>query len=407
MRGKGHFLSGSGSVRQVNPGDRINSVPLEGCGGYMDAKRARSFSIPWRAPLGGGWTRNRSPRVIRGIIPPHILKHMMDHGDETTKTMALRNFIGSERIRGIRHAFGGFYVATPAGGKCLRVFDVKNGHEDDLPGEILKDPTKSKDPAAKEAFTGADATYSLYSDIYGRASIDDLAMCIDSSVHFMEDYDNAFWNGQQMVFGDGDGTYFNRFTIAIDVIGHELTHGVTEYEAGLVYSGQPGALNEHFSDVFGILVKQRIRKETAEKSNWLIGEGLFTKKVKGKALRSMKEPGTAYDDPTIGRDPQPGHMRDYQKLPVSEDYDYGGVHINSGIPNRAFYITATEIGGYAWEKAGKIWYNTLINGLRSRSGFPTAAKRTYQIAGLLFGDGSKEQKAVKKGWTDVGVKISS
>ena len=185
-------------------------------------------------------------------------------------------------------------------------------------------------------------------------------MRLDFTVHYGEDYNNAFWNGTQMVYGDGDGELFDRFTKRIDVIGHELTHGITEYEAALNYQGQPGALNESFSDVFGSLIKQYTLKQTVDKADWLIGKGVFSKKVKGVALRSMQQPGTAYYDPTIGKDPQPGHMKNY----VKTSNDNGGVHINSGIPNRAFYLAAIEIRGYGWEKTGKIWYITLRDRMR-------------------------------------------
>jgi Zn-dependent metalloprotease len=140
-----------------------------------------------------------------------------------------------------------------------------------------------------------------------------------------------------MVFGDGDGEIFNRFTIAIDVVAHELSHGVTETEAGLIYFEQSGALNESLSDVFGSLVKQYHLKQTADKADWLIGEGLLAKGINGKGLRSMSEPGTAYNDPLLGKDPQPAHMKDF----IKTREDNGGVHLNSGIPNRAFYLAAT------------------------------------------------------------------
>ncbi len=232
-------------------------------------------------------------------------------------------------------------------------------------------------------------------------------MRLDSTVHYEEGYDNAFWNGQQMVYGDGDENLpeaerlFNRFTIAIDVIGHELTHGVTQYEARLIYWEQPGALNESFSDVFGSLVKQRTLNQTSDQADWLIGQGLFTSNVNGQGIRSMKAPGTAYDDPVLGKDPQPAHMRDYKSMAA----DNGGVHINSGIPNHAFYIVAREIGGYAWEKAGQIWYVTLRDKLQVTSNFQEAADLTYQVAGELFGTGSREQQAVGKGWAEAGINI--
>jgi Zn-dependent metalloprotease len=202
-----------------------------------------------------------------------------------------------------------------------------------------------------------------------------------------------------MIYGDGDGQHFQRFTICLDVIGHELTHGVTQNEAQLVYSGETGALNESISDVFGSLVKQWVNNETADKADWLIGKGLFTDTVRGEALRSMAKPGTAYDDPNIGKDPQPAQMSDY----VQTTDDNGGVHINSGIPNRAFYLAATAIGEYAWQKAGLIWYRALNGSLSPNAGFKDMANATVTMAGALFGQNSTEQKAVSDAWSTVGV----
>ena len=210
-----------------------------------------------------------------------------------------------------------------------------------------------------------------------------------------------------MVYGDGDEDLseserlFNRFTCSVDIIGHELTHAVTEYEARLVYRDQSGALNESISDVFGSVVKQRVTGQVADQADWVIGQGLFTPNVNGDGLRSMRAPGAAYDDPVLGQDPQPAHMRDYRHV----DYDNGGVHINSGIPNHAFYVVAMEIGGASAEKAGLIWYVALRDKLRARSGFQDAADITYVTAGEQFGIGSLEQRAVRKGWAEVGIEI--
>jgi len=218
-------------------------------------------------------------------------------------------------------------------------------------------------------------------------------------VHFGRDYDNAFWDGEQMVFGDGDGVVFNRFTIAVDVIGHELAHGVTEVEAGLVYRDQPGALNESVSDCFGSMVKQRVLGQTAAEADWLIGAGLLAEGVNGRALRSMAAPGTAYDDERLGgRDPQPAHMDDF----VRTAEDDGGVHINSGIPNRAFHLAATALGGHAWERAGAVWYATLRDpSLTTTADFATFAALTVRTAGARFDAGVAA--AVRDAWTEVGV----
>jgi Zn-dependent metalloprotease len=212
--------------------------------------------------------------------------------------------------------------------------------------------------------------------------------------------DNAFWDGTQMVYGDGDGEIFDRFTVSVDVIGHEMTHGVTQHTANLEYQDQSGALNESISDVFGSLVKQWTLQQTAQDADWLIGQGLLMPGINGQALRSMKEPGTAFDDPVLGgKDPQPDHMSGL----IKTSSDNGGVHLNSGIPNRAFYLAATGIGGFAWEKAGMIWYQTLTQRLRDNSQFADAADATVSVAGELYGDASPEQGAVQDAWAQVGV----
>jgi Zn-dependent metalloprotease len=157
------------------------------------------------------------------------------------------------------------------------------------------------------------------------------------------------------------------------------------------------------SDVFGSLVKQRTLNQTADQADWIIGAGLFTSNVNAVGLRSMKAPGTAYDDPILGKDPQPGHMRDYKNVA----YDNGGVHINSGIPNRAFYVTATTIGGFAWEKAGRIWYVALRDRLGLTTNFQQAADITHEVAGTLYGADSAEQQAVRTGWAEVGIIVQA
>jgi Zn-dependent metalloprotease len=287
--------------------------------------------------------------------------------------------------------------------KNRRVFSAENGST--LPGKLVRDEGSQavSDVAVNEAYDGAGLTYDLYWEVYQRNSLDDRGLRLDSTVHYQQNYDNAFWDGQQMVYGDGDGQLFNRFTIAVDVIGHELTHGVTQYTSNLNYSNQPGALNESLSDVFGSLVKQRQRGQTASDADWLIGEGLFTSNVKGSALRSMKEPGTAYNDPVLGKDPQPGHMSDY----VHTSEDNGGVHINSGIPNHAFYLTAVAIGGVAWEKAGRIWYVAARDKFMNSTDFQAAANLTHQVAGELYGQSSAEQQAVQYGWDGVGIVVGA
>jgi Zn-dependent metalloprotease len=343
--------------------------------------------------------RHHASHPVCCILPPHILAHLAKNGTEAQKNAALHNLHVTGQFRGQRQVMLAVFGATPAGTERRTIFDA--GTAEQLPGKLVRgegDPA-SKDVCVNEAYDGCGATYDFYKNVFKRNSVDDRGMRLDSTVHYGVKYDNAFWNGQQMIYGDGDGELFNRFTISLDVIGHELTHGVTQYEASLEYHDEPGALNESMSDVFGSMVKQYAKKQTVKQADWLIGEGLLAKGVKGVALRSMKDPGSAYDDPRLGHDPQPNSMKGYVKGPE----DNGGVHVNSGIPNRAFYLAAMALSpsGHAWDKAGPIWYEVLCNRLRPNSGFADCAKLTIQVAKDMYGATAKT--AVQKAWKTVGL----
>ena len=313
------------------------------------------------------------------IVPPYLLAALTGHADEAVAECARWSLERDHTLREhrssgvprtssttdhpVQHQGG---IAAPHAddgtGPQRTIADAKGAQT--TPGTTVRTEGQAAtgDPAADEAYDGFGQTWSLFDQTYGRDSLDGQGLPLLGTVHYGRGYDNAFWDGTQMVFGDGDGTVFNRFTIAVDVIGHELTHGVTEHTAALVYQGQSGALNESISDVFGSLVKQQALGQDAASADWLIGAGLFTAQVKGVALRSMKAPGTAYDDPQLGKDPQPATMADY----VETTDDNGGVHLNSGIPNHAFYLAATAIGGHAWEVAGQVWFDVLTGGRADR-----------------------------------------
>ncbi len=268
-----------------------------------------------------------------------------------------------------------------------------------LPGRAVRsagDPDAG-DAAVDEAATGITGALALFAEVYGRASYDGMRAPVSLTVHYGRDYDNAFWDGRQLVFGDGDGRVFGRFTGPVDVLGHELTHAVTEHTAGLRYRDQPGALNESVSDVFAACLKQRLLGQTAAEADWLIGAGIFLPGINARALRDMAAPGTAYDDPALGRDPQVGHLRDY----VDTAEDNGGVHLNSGIPNRAFQLAATTIGGATWEGAGRIWYDALTGGsVGADTDFAGFAAATVTAAGA-------HAEAVRGAWADVGVTVGA
>jgi hypothetical protein len=275
-------------------------------------------------------------------------------------------------------------------------------HGTTLPGALVRSAgdRESGDAAVDEAATGLTATLDFFTSVLSRRSYDDEGAEVVATVHYGRDYDNALWNGDQLVLGDGDGKVFGRFTRSLDVLGHEFGHAVTQHSAALAYEGQSGALNESVSDVFGSMVKQREGGETSAHADWLIGEGIFTAEVQGVALRSMKDPGTAYDDDVLGKDPQVGSMSDY----VETADDNGGVHINSGIPNRAFYLVAMALGGSSWDEAGPIWYAALTGGaVETNTGFAGFAAATVAAARDRHGAGSRQERAVTDAWAAVGV----
>jgi Zn-dependent metalloprotease len=346
------------------------------------------------------------------ILPPHILRKIASNApeanerDNAQKTLAIdttqRLMRATIQLTGTSGRSSLVTATTPI--KQRSIYTANNTEVQ--PGTLVRGEGQpvTQDKAVDEAYDGLGSTFDFFESVYERNSIDDEGLPLIATVHFGDKYDNAFFDGQQMVFGDGDGQYFNRFTISLDVIGHELTHGVTGDEAGLIYLGQSGALNESVSDVFGSLIKQFVLKQTADQADWLIGAELFTSRVNGVALRSMKAPGTAYDDPILGKDPQPANMKDY----VVTQEDQGGVHINSGIPNHAFYLLAIELGGFAWETAGRIWYETLRDPrLRKKpsASFKQFARLTALNAERLY-DKAKKQ-AVIDAWKQVGVSFKA
>ncbi|HEX8068054.1 MAG TPA: M4 family metallopeptidase [Thermoleophilaceae bacterium] len=348
------------------------------------------------------------------IAPPHILARFAEEGDEDERRAALKTIVASGSIRSRRGvvtqvvrnldaATRGLAFLRPPAGESRTVFDVQHGTSAELPGQRVRGDgdAESDDPAVNQAYDGSGDTYDYYREVHERDSVDGNGLELVSTVHFGNAFDNAFWNGTQMVYGDGSGQLFRAgsLTESLDVIAHELTHGVTQFTAGLEYRTQSGALNESFSDVFGSLVKQWKGKETADQADWLIGEGIFAGRLEGQSLRSLKSPGDANDF-----DNQPARMSDFVELPDDNDpaNDNGGVHINSGIPNHAFFLVATALGGHAWEKAGRIWYGALTARLQPDSDFAACAEATLSVAEELFGTGA-EHDAVGNAWREVGV----
>ncbi len=335
------------------------------------------------------------------FIPPYLLEHLATGAaDPAAGACGARTLALDERLRAQRELAPPQLVVAADGDDARVIHTAAN--TETLPGTVarsLGDPAVG-DAAVDEAYDSAGQVLDMFADQFGRRSVDGNGATLVITVHYGVDYDNAFWDGAQLVFGDGDGVVFDRFTKPADVMAHEFTHGVTQFTAGLIYQDQSGALNESVSDVFAAVTKQFFRSETADQADWLIGEGLFLPGINARALRSMVEPGTAYDDPQIGRDPQVGHMADY----VETVEDNGGVHINSGIPNRAFALAALALGGPSWEKAGRVWYDALTGGeVTARSDFTAFAQATINSAGRVFPDDPSVSEAIREAWTGVGV----
>ena len=280
------------------------------------------------------------------IIPKRILEKL-----EKEKKVKLVTKDLSENFRKKRDAAlqrgRRFDSLLPGNGDRL-VYD--SGHSESQRVKLVRKEGQpsTHDSDVNDAYNHAGVIRKYFRDQFHWNSIDNHGMDEIFNVHLSVNYNNAFWDGDEMSFGDGDGIHFTGFARAIDVLAHELTHGVVQYTAGLEYEGQPGALNEHYADVFGSVIKQYHKRQDEVSADWLIGDDIMGPDLKGRAIRSMKDPGNT----SVPLDPQPANMSEYYN---GED-DNHGVHINSGIPNKAFYLVAMAIGTFS---AGKLWFEAL------------------------------------------------
>lgn len=338
------------------------------------------------------------------FIPPHVLDHLSKSADPVHQALGHKGIALTERLRGQRDVLGLMPALAVTPGTLRRTVYTAANNEI-IPGTVVRGEgsVPSGDVPVDQAYDGAQVVWQFYKTIFRRDSIDDRGMRLDATAHYGADFDNAFWNGSQMIYGDGDGQIFHNFTAAIDVIGHEMTHGVTQAASGLVYSGESGALNEHLSDVFGVLIKQRQLGLSADAATWLVGEGVLIAPAPlptgavARAIRDMRNPGTAYKGLSIGDDPQPSS---YENL-YTGPFDNGGVHINSGIPSKAFVNYACAVGGNAWGVPGKVWYQAATaSGLPATATFSQFRAITIQVANQIA---SATAPALAKAWDDVGV----
>jgi len=294
---------------------------------------------------------------------------------------------GDVRSLNTDYTSGTYYLRDLTKSAQIATYDMN--HSTYGSGTLMSDTDNNFNASAQ--YAGVDAhyfagiVYDYYKNKFNRNSYNNAGAAIISRVHYGTNYNNAGWTGYEMIYGDGDGTTFGPFSGALDVIAHELTHGVTEYSANLEYQDQSGALNESFSDIFGYLVE-------GDTDDWQMGEDCYTPNVPGDALRSLQDP-TIYGDPA--------HMDDY--LYTSEDY--GGVHTNCGIPNKAFYNIATAINNNS--KVENIYYRALTTYLTTTSQFTDARAALEQSAKDLYGTSSAEATAVANGFTAVGIGSST
>lgn len=336
-----------------------------------------------------------SSNKARSVLPPYVLEELSNRnpGDKSfSNTLEITNHLRSE----------------PSGIEPRVTHDYKGARE------VYDAKGKERHPGDKARFEGEAATGNTdvdnvydYTGIvreffkteFGKNSIDNKGMKMISTVNYGDNFQNAFWNGKQMTYGHpSESSPFKTFVL-LDVTGHEIQHGITQKTSGTLYFGQAGALNEHISDVFGELIQQKHRNQTADQADWVIGDGIWKDGVQGRGIRDMLNPGTAFNDPKIGKDPQPAHMKDY----VSTWKDMGGVHYNSGIPNRAFATFAKAVGGNAWDKPGHIWYEATQN-IGLWPSFTSFADETIEAAKRL-GYQSEVPKLIAA-WEGVGIKPS-
>lgn len=342
-------------------------------------------------------------RPLDGFIPGDFLLNLarLNPGNlSILETLTLTQQLALQASTGGLYATRTMLSGTGTGER--KIYDAE--HRQTLPGvrARFEEDSAVSDEVVNRAWEYHGIVREFLKEVAERNSLDNRGMPLVGSVHVGRRYNNAFYDGRGLAYGDGDGILFNDF-VKLDIVAHEMGHGVTDYTSDLVYYGESGALNESLSDVIGVLARQYHGKITAQKDSWLVGENLFAEGIKARALRDMLNPGTAYDDPRVGKDSQPAHTsKQYQGTG-----DNGGVHINSGIPNRAFALFARESCRYAWKKPFSIWYATNCgeNRVKKDASFVDFAAKTVENCRMLGYDNLVDK--LVGAWNAVGVDCQS
>lgn len=281
---------------------------------------------------------------------------------------------------------------------------------DSLPGRLVRSEGQDRieDRSVNNCYDGFGIVLNFFREVLGRNSLDDRGMDLIASCHYRENglpLNNAFWTSahKQVIFGDGDGVVFDYLTDSLDIIAHELTHGLIDYTAQFEFFGQSGALDESYADIFACMIEQWHQSVTVDQADWIIGQTMFPVAFRGVGMRSVKSPGSAYKNHEVLKDDvQVKHMDNLYK----GSHDRYGVHINSGIPNYAFYLAAKEVGGFSWEKVGRVWYRILLeprDKIPMRCDFKQFAELTLEVASRIFSNDLLVRKAINNAWVAVGV----
>jgi Zn-dependent metalloprotease len=323
-------------------------------------------------------------------LPPDTRKALVDSAriSDAMRKLRVQNTLLSAVAQDINHGFGVQVAPVP------KVLVDDCNKKQLLPGTPVASPKTSKDKTAQRAFVEATSVARFYKQVFGRNSVDDAGLTLLSSVHFGVNYNNAFWNGQQMVYGDGDGKVFTDFTGGNDVIGHELTHGVTQYSLQLAYTGDAGGLNESVSDCFGSMFRQWEANQDVTKADWLIGSDLMGAAAKAKGYTCLRDMSNPASKKALAAQPAK-----YSQLTPGMD-----PHYTSGPPNLAFYTACMKQGGKSWDRIGQVWYAALTtSGVNPTMTMPQFAARTRQVATQLYPKEPTVTAAVDAGWKAVGL----
>jgi Zn-dependent metalloprotease len=331
----------------------------------------------------------------QGIIPPIVLEKIEQNArtiearNAARRTLAITKQLEEKRKQAVE----------PQQGEDREIYDSKNTSG---AGEKvrLEDAPDTDDETVNALYDDTGRWFDVLIRRFARRSYDGVGATMRVIAHFEDKFDNAYWDGTGIWVGDG--FYFKPFYLAQTVTLHEWTHALTEKTIALVYSRQPGALNEAISDCWAAAIEQFYRGQTAPQADWLIGRELFGGSVQGRALRDMATLEPAYDDPIIGKDPQTKHMRDY----YSGSQDNYGVHINSGIPNRAFALASIHRGGMTVDTLLPVLADVMLRGLvGSNANFQEFATAMRRAAVDRFGVDDPTVAAVEYGWAEVGITI--